>query len=103
MPIYDYQCPRHGLFELRRPMSRSGEAAACPECGQHSARTVSAPHLRTLGSLVRSSIERNEKSRHAPHVCASTCHHRTAAQQPAAEKPKLISYRGPRPWVVEHS
>jgi putative FmdB family regulatory protein len=104
MPIYDYACERHGSFELSRPMSQSSESAACPECGHASARTVTAPRLRTLGSLVRSSMDRNEKSRHAPHVCGSTCHHRAGGKKPVAtEKPKLTSYRGPRPWVVEHS
>ena len=104
MPIYDYECANHGSFELSRPMSRSGESADCPECGIASARTVTAPRLRMLGATIRSSMDRNEKSRHSPHVCTAGCHHRAAKPKPQKEeKPKLVSYRGPRPWVIEHS
>jgi putative FmdB family regulatory protein len=105
MPIYDYECAEHGTFEMARPMSQSGNAGVCPDCGSASNRIITAPRLRTLGPLTRMSMERNEKSRHSPHVCTSGCSHKAA---PAAQntdrsgKPKLISYRGPRPWVVEH-
>jgi putative FmdB family regulatory protein len=104
MPIYDYECRDHGAFEMHRPMSRSGDPAACPDCGREATRIVTAPSLRTLGAVTRSSMERNEKSRHSPHVCTSGCHHRApaATKQSGGDKPKLVSYRGPRPWVVEH-
>lgn len=105
MPIYDYRCAEHGTFELSRPMSESGGLGACPECGASSNRIITAPRLRTLGALTRSSMDRNEKSRHSPHVCGSSCSHQTAKPRQSdqtSEKPKLVSYRGPRPWVVEH-
>lgn len=32
MPVYEFRCPTCGaVFEERRPMSRSGEPAVCPE------------------------------------------------------------------------
>jgi putative FmdB family regulatory protein len=106
MPIYDYECAGHGRFELARPMSASGDGAPCPRCGNLAPRVITAPRLQTLGARTRSAMERNEKSRHEPHVCTTGCHHRgppsRAASKPS-EKPKMVSYRGPRPWVVEHS
>lgn len=105
MPFYDYECTKHGAFELVRPMSQSADPATCPECGGASNRVITAPRLRTLGALTRSSMERNERSRHSPHVCGPGCGHRSgppSRQNQASDKPKMISYTGPRPWVVEH-
>ena len=34
MPAYDFQCNScETIFEERRPFSRAGEPAECPECG----------------------------------------------------------------------
>ena len=42
MPIYEYVCPACELkFEMLRPMSRSHEKAACPDCKQESERVLS--------------------------------------------------------------
>ena len=42
MPIYEYVCPACKLkFQMLRPMSRSNENAACPECKKESGRVVS--------------------------------------------------------------
>ena len=43
MPIYEYACPDcHCQFELMRPISKSAEAVACPECRKPSKRKLSA-------------------------------------------------------------
>lgn len=104
MPIYDYECVKHGTFEMARPMSQSGNAGVCPECGGSSNRVITAPRLRTLGALTRMSMDRNEKSRHSPHVCGTGCSHRapSATQREKTSGKKMISYTGPRPWVIEH-
>ncbi|MDP6647632.1 MAG: zinc ribbon domain-containing protein [Dehalococcoidales bacterium] len=42
MPIYEYQCLECEFkFELLRPLSRSGEDAACPHCRECSPRVLS--------------------------------------------------------------
>lgn len=110
MPIYDYACEAHGEFELSRPMSRCSEPAECPVCGTTARRVITAPHLASLSPQKRSAMERNERSRHAPHVCGAGCGHHHAAPSKAKAasaltadgKPKLQAYKGPRPWVVEH-
>jgi putative FmdB family regulatory protein len=105
MPIYDYECVKHGNFEMARPMSQSGSTGICPECGNASNRVITAPRLRTLSAVTRMSMDRNEKSRHSPHLCGPGCSHRAkpaTSQNQTSGKPKMISYRGPRPWVVEH-
>jgi putative FmdB family regulatory protein len=103
MPLYEFECDQHGSFTLTRPMSRAAEDGACPACGGSAPRVISAPTLFTMRPLAREAASRNEKSRHEPTV-RSGCTHKHSA--PAAARldgrPKLQSYTGPRPWVVEH-
>ena len=43
MAVYEYLCRNCGhKYELRRPMADRDEPAACPECGQHGERQLSA-------------------------------------------------------------
>ena len=98
MPLYEYQCTRHGAFTLMRPMSQSGDDGACPRCATASKRVITAPTLFTLSPLKRDAASRNERSRHEPRVRNSGCTH---AHRPPAPG-KLHAYTGPRPWVVEH-
>ena len=42
MPIYEYVCPDCDFkFEMLRPLSKSGEAAVCPECRHNAGRVPS--------------------------------------------------------------
>ena len=42
MPIYEFRCPSCGqTFELRRPLSRASDTAACPDCQTESERILS--------------------------------------------------------------
>ena len=103
MPLYEYECDHHGAFTMMRPMSRAGEDGECPTCGGAGARVITAPNLFTMSPTRRDALFRNERSRHAPHVCTSGCGHghaKSRAKQPP--RGKLQSYTGPRPWVVEH-
>jgi len=39
--FYQYRCPKHGLFEMRRPMSECKLSGICPQCGKESPRRFS--------------------------------------------------------------
>ncbi len=42
MPVYEYVCATcRNRFEKLRPMSGMDDDAPCPDCGTHSARTLS--------------------------------------------------------------
>ena len=41
MPLYSYDCPTHGMFDLLRPMGECGEDGECPDCKVLSTRRMS--------------------------------------------------------------
>ena len=49
MPLYEYQCPKDGTFELVRKFS-DPPLAACPTCGGPIEKLVSAPAIQFKGS-----------------------------------------------------
>jgi putative FmdB family regulatory protein len=104
MPIYEYECSEHGLFEEMRPMQRSSEGAGCPECTVLSPRVLSPTRTQLVPRATSLAHARNEKSQHSPDVCthAHGHHHHAATSRPSAHPGQLQAYRGKRPWVMEH-
>jgi putative FmdB family regulatory protein len=116
MPIYEYECEQHGVFELQREMSLARAGGPCPECEQSCPRILSVPRIAAVSKQTRTAHERNEKSQHEPrvatrkgHTCGAGCNHqhtppaRVQTKTPPAEaKTPSRRYTGPRPWVVEH-
>ena len=49
MPLYEYECPKDGTFELVRKFS-DPPLAACPTCGGPIEKLVSAPAIQFKGS-----------------------------------------------------
>ena len=49
MPLYEYQCPKDGIFELVRKFS-DPPLVACPTCGGPIEKLVSAPAIQFKGS-----------------------------------------------------
>jgi putative FmdB family regulatory protein len=99
MPIYEYECLDHGVFEHFRPMTQSREPAPCTQCGAESGRILSAPRVSQVAATQRIALDRNERSRHEPHVCSRR---HSAGTQRSAEPPRARRYGGARPWVIEH-
>jgi putative FmdB family regulatory protein len=100
MPIYEYECGQHGLFEELRPLSRCSEGADCPECAVLSPRVLSATRTNLVPRSLSVALARNEKSQHAPDVCAHG-HSHPKPTRPARPGQAQV-YRGKRPWVMEH-
>jgi putative FmdB family regulatory protein len=106
MPIYEYECEAHGVFEALGVMSEPRRPQACPECQTLAPRILSTVHIAGLPAAVRKAHAINEKSREAPHVCGSGCSHGHRSTKPAAtgapKTPRPQVARGGRPWVLEH-
>ena len=67
MPLYTYECPRHGAFSDWRAMSECHLPSPCPICDAPSQRQVSVPH-RGMDTALHKSRAINEKSAHEPRV-----------------------------------
>jgi putative FmdB family regulatory protein len=100
MPVYEYQCKKHGIFEAFNTISSCRDDVPCPRCSQGAKRVLSAPHLSLMAPHTRIALDRNDKSRHEPHVHTASCGHLHGAPKKPDRKPKVSKGR---PWVLEHS
>lgn len=107
MPLYEYQCEIHGVFEHFNSMANSRNPCPCPDCGKDSARLISVPFFKLLNPVARNAMERNERSREEPHICKAGCshHHHKKKKSPKNPDgtPALQMNKGARPWVIEHA
>jgi len=96
MPLYEYDCQTHGLFETMHSMHEASAPERCPSCGEQSPRVLSAPRLACVTPGERKARDRNEKSRHEPRVT------RKPKNQPKEERPALRASHHSRPWALGH-
>jgi putative FmdB family regulatory protein len=68
MPLYEFECREHGVFELERRMAEASDAASCGVCGHDAARIVSLPNLAQVPRWKAKAREVNERSQHAPRL-----------------------------------
>src|SRR5580658_5190095 len=71
MPLYEYECREHGIFDEHRTMDESEASASCPACGGDARRILSAPRLRCTARAESTARDRNERSSHEPRVVAA--------------------------------
>ncbi|HEY2733790.1 MAG TPA: zinc ribbon domain-containing protein [Polyangiales bacterium] len=100
MPMYEYQCGAHGVFEAMRSLKDSASATPCPACGDGAKRILSAPRLAQMEASQVKARDRNERSRHEPRVSNQKPHGQPMER--SGERPALQRSPSPRPWVLEH-
>lgn len=123
MPVYDYKCARHGLFNQLATMAQSAEPAPCPSCGELSPRVILlSPQILAMSPARREAMARNEKAAHEPgiytpetreemrerarHGKGCGCHgeaDRSSLRQKAillADGSKIFPSQ--RPWMISH-
>ena len=109
MPLYEYECQKHGTFESIASIEACREPGACPTCEKPASRVLSAPHLRSMARSEVIARDRNEQSRHEPRLSKTpgSCSHSGPCNHgrgKARAKPgQLQAYKGKRPWVMEHA
>ena len=96
MPLYEYECREHGVFELSRPMADSSKSAECPWCATAAPRILSTPALAQVPVATRVARDRNEKSRHEPRLERRP---RVSTDPEAPPRPQVSHGR---PWALEH-
>ena len=110
MPVYEYGCPRCGVFAAMGSLARFREPADCPACGTRSERVlVSAPALGILGQALKQAHAVNERSADAPrstragHGMGCACCGTSASvgkTRQTADGGK--AFAGARPWMISH-
>lgn len=117
MPVYDYKCLQHGLFNELATVDDAHKPMACPTCGQLSGRVIMfAPNVLDMAAEKRKAHVINEKAQHAPEY--STTARRKEDEQHARgcgcnkQKPgksKLMytaqgdkMFPSMRPWMISH-
>lgn len=110
MPLYEYRCAQHGLFDALVPVSERGEQAPCPRCGQPAPRViVTPPRLAQVTAAAKAAHERNELAAYEPMQGNLV----TEAQERRIHKPMTPSgalytadgkklFPAARPWMLGH-
>ena len=110
MPVYDYQCPDCGTFELMRRMESRDAPAMCPRCGVEAGRVVLAtPSLPLVSGDTRRAMETNERASHAPkssrqhpHGCSCCKPKAQGSVAQGSRPPAMKSFADKRPWMISH-
>lgn len=110
MPLYEYECSRHGPFEQMRPLSEASMRQRCPTCGVASPRAIlSAAGLSTLSPAARRAHATNERSAHEPrsskqhrHGPGCGCSQAKAKAGTARGADGSKMFPGRRPWMISH-
>jgi putative FmdB family regulatory protein len=107
MPIYEYECARHGYFEVARSLDESAMPHECPECGNLAARVIlSSAALATMSSQTRRAHVLNERSAHEPKTSATHRHSKNCGCGSKAKKATDANaargFPSRRPWMISH-
>lgn len=94
MPIYEFECQEHGVFETTKSLAQARDPAQCPDCGRGAPRILSLPSLARLSRSVVKARDVNEKSRHDPKV--------VTRQKGGAPAPAPARAAAARPWMIGH-
>ncbi len=121
MPVYDYRCKQHGLFNEVQTLAQHAAPCRCPRCGVFCARVVVLPPMvsQVAPAMKRAHVA-NERAQHAPrtraefeeHQCRHNesngyCSHR---ENPLGQRKSGLLYTaqgeklfiGQRPWMISH-
>ena len=112
MPVYEYQCDRHGVFTAMQPMSEYLDPQPCPDCGSSASRVMlSAPRVSGLSSQRKAAYATNERSQHAPlnaeaykagHSAGCSCCSGTVRLRKPGAARGAKSFVNKRPWMISH-
>lgn len=126
MPLYEYKCQQHGVFQELATMADHDKPCPCPQCGTSSGRVVTLPpHILTMLKETREAMERAEKAKDAPEVMTAAQYREREAEEKARKlhkhkhhggcgcnserKSKLFytadgskMFPSMRPWMISH-
>jgi putative FmdB family regulatory protein len=95
VPVYQYRCAEHGVFEVTLAMGVAAAWRRCTGCSADARRVFSPPLLSRTPTAVAAAIEHADKSRFEPEVVAAPVP-RPGARAPRTA-PNPLLQRLPRP------
>jgi putative FmdB family regulatory protein len=102
MPLYEYECRKHGVFEQLGSIAERVAPRPCPDCNRPAARVLSATQQPALERTTRVAHERNERSRHEPRMVTRQAPAAAPVRdRPPVPKPQRAHGSG-RPWMIGH-
>lgn len=113
MPVYEYACGAHGVFEAVQPMDAYDQPTSCPSCGERSPRVMmTAPrlgasdrnrmHAHDVNAKAADSPKR--QSEHGPGCgCCSAGGSKAKGKSQTLHHPNgAKSFPKKRPWMITH-
>jgi putative FmdB family regulatory protein len=116
MPVYDYKCLEHGVFNELATMADSEKPNVCPSCGKLSARIIRfAPELLSMAHEKKHAYDVNERNQHEPAFSTSARraeddkHSKGCGCTKKSGKSKMLFtakgekiFPSMRPWMISH-
>ncbi|MDF1629464.1 MAG: zinc ribbon domain-containing protein [Alcanivoracaceae bacterium] len=117
MPVYDYKCNEHGLFNTLATIDDADKPVACPTCEALSPRVIVLPKkVVNMDPATKAAHERNERSRHEPVFSTADrrAYDKEHSRQCGCGSPKpgksMLLYTADgkkmfpsmRPWMISH-
>ena len=118
MPVYDYKCKEHGIFNELATIEDSSKPSKCPVCGVLCGRIIMmSPAILDMPESQRKGHETNEKSQNEPifsnedrrkndehHSCGSGCnkHKVTSSSKMLYTATGEKIFPSARPWMISH-
>ncbi len=132
MPLYDYKCREHGVFQELAAVSQGGEPCACPQCGTLSARVIRIPpEILAMAPNQKKAKEHEERMQDGPLIltaeqhrerdqerqararhkggCGCSSHHAASDREISALKQQVVYlpdgskvFPSQRPWMISH-
>lgn len=117
MPVYDYKCQQHGVFNDLATMDDAHKPCACPTCGAASPRVIILPpEFQSMDPNKRQAETTNEKARHEPEFSTkdrreNDHQHRNGCgcnKHKPGERKLFYTAQGEkmfpsaRPWMISH-
>lgn len=99
MPLYEYQCRKHGVFEQLGSIAERAASQPCPDCRRAAPRVLSAPQQPVLERAPRIAHERNQ---HEPRLVKSGAPEPARDAPPPKPPPMQRAHTGARPWMIGH-